>query len=550
MPPGGRLVALALAGVAALLTACGPDAASLVEEASVGAGAPAHGDTFIEATIGDIAGLIPNITSDGASHEVGNMIYDGLVKADKDLNFVAAMAESWEFSPDCLELTWKLKRDIKWHDGHPFTAEDVLFTYQAMVNPKTPTAYKEDFLAVKSAEVIDPYTFRVRYARPLAKAVQSWSMWMLPKHLLEKYVADGKLKDSPENSRPVGTGPYRFQEWKSGEKVVLVSNHEYYGGRPYLGRIVYRVIPNQGTIFLELKAKGVDLASLTAIQYARQTEYPAFRKAFRKYRYPSSAYTYFGFNLKDPRFADRRVRQAFAHAIDKQELMEGVLMGLAREATGPIRPGSWAYTDKVMRYDYSPEKAKALLAEAGWKDDGDGVLRDKDGKTFSFTIRTNQGNEERKKVAEILQQRLAAIGVKTEIQVIEWASFIKEFIKKKRFEAVVLGWGVGTDPDQYGVWHSSQMGPDQLNQISYANPEVDHLLEEGRASCHQQERIKYYHRFQEVLAEDQPIVFLYFRDALPVVSSRVQGIQPAPSGIFYNFIQWYVPKQVQRYTSG
>jgi peptide/nickel transport system substrate-binding protein len=550
MPPGGRLVALALAGVAALLTGCGPDAASHVEESSVGAGAPAHGDTFIEATIGDIAGLIPNITSDGASHEVGNMIYDGLVKADKDLNFVGAMAESWEFSPDCLELTWKLKRNIKWHDGHPFTAEDVLFTYQAMINPKTPTAYKEDFLAVKSAEVIDPYTVRVRYARPLAKAVQSWSMWMLPKHLLENYVANGKLKESPENSRPVGTGPYRFQEWKSGEKVVLVSNNEYYEGRPYLGRIVYRVIPNQGTIFLELKAKGVDLASLTAIQYARQTEYPAFRKAFRKYRYPSSAYTYFGFNLKDPRFADRRVRQAFAHAIDKQELMEGVLMGLAREATGPIRPGSWAYTNKVTRYDYSPEKAKALLAEAGWKDNGDGVLRDKDGKAFSFTIRTNQGNEERKKVAEILQQRLAAIGVKTEIQVIEWASFIKEFIKKKRFEAVVLGWGVGTDPDQYGVWHSSQMGPDQLNQISYANSEVDRLLEEGRASCHQQERIKYYHRFQEVLAEDQPLVFLYFRDALPVVSSRVQGIQPAPSGIFYNFIQWYVPKQVQRYTSG
>ena len=550
MPPGGCLVALALAGVAALLTGCGPDAASHVEESSVAAGAPAHGDTFIEATIGDIAGLIPNITSDGASHEVGNMIYDGLVKADKDLNFVGAMAESWEFSPDCLELTWKLKRNIKWHDGHPFTADDVLFTYQAMINPKTPTAYKEDFLAVKSAEVIDPYTVRLRYARPLAKAVQSWSMWMLPKHLLENYVADGKLKESPENSRPVGTGPYRFQEWKSGEKVVLVSNNEYYEGRPYLGRIVYRVIPNQGTIFLELKAKGVDLASLTAIQYARQTEYPAFRKAFRKYRYPSSAYTYFGFNLKDPRFADRRVRQAFAHAIDKQELMEGVLMGLAREATGPIRPGSWAYTNKVTRYDYSPEKAKALLAEAGWKDNGDGVLRDKDGKAFSFTIRTNQGNEERKKVAEILQQRLAAIGVKTEIQVIEWASFIKEFIKKKRFEAVVLGWGIGTDPDQYGVWHSSQMGPDQLNQISYANPEVDRLLEEGRASCHQQERIKYYHRFQEVLAEDQPLVFLYFRDALPVVSSRVQGIQPAPSGIFYNFIQWYVPKQVQRYTSG
>jgi peptide/nickel transport system substrate-binding protein len=551
MRPGGGLIALALAGAIASSSGCGREAPGLADETSAAlAGAPAYGDTFIEATIGDIAGLIPNITSDGASHEVGNMVYDGLVKVDKNLNYIGAMAESWQFSADCLDLTWKLRPGIKWHDGRPFTAEDVLFTYQTMINPKTPTAYKEDFLAVKHAEVVDPLTFRVTYARPLAKAVQSWGMWMLPKHLLEKYVADGKLKESPENSRPVGTGPYRFQEWKSGEKVVLIANHDYYEGRPYLGRIVYRVIPNQGTIFLELKAKGVDLASLTAIQYTRQTEYPAFRKAYRKYRYPSSSYTYFGFNLKDPRFADRRVRQAFAHAINKQELIEGVAMGLAREATGPIRPGSWAYTANVARYDYDPAKAKALLAEAGWKDNGDGVLRDRDGKAFSFTIRTNQGNEERKKIAELIQQRLGAIGVKTEIQVIEWASFIKEFIKKKRFETVVLGWGVGTDPDQYGVWHSSQTGPDQLNQISYANPEIDRLLEEGRASCHQAERVKYYHRFQEVLAEDQPLVFLYFRDALPVVSSRVQGVQPAASGIFYNFREWYVPKQIQRYTSG
>jgi peptide/nickel transport system substrate-binding protein len=544
------LAGAALALACALLPGCGPDGPALGDEIVAGPSTPAYGDTFIEATIGDISGLIPNITSDGASHDVGSMIYDGLVKTDKDLNYVGAMAESWEFSKDCLQLTWKLRRDVKWHDGRPFTADDVMFTYQTMINPRTPTAYKEDFLAVKHAEVVDPYTFRVTYDRPLAKAVQSWGMWMLPKHLLEKYVGDGKLKESPENSRPIGTGPYRFQDWKSGEKVVIVANPDYYEGRPYLGRVVYRVIPSQGTIFLELKARGVDLASLTAIQYTRQTEYPAFRKAYRKYRYPSSAYTYFGFNQKDPRFADRRVRQAFAHAIDKQELIEGVLMGLAREATGPIRPGTWAYTDQVARYPYSPEKAKALLAEAGWKDNGDGVLRDRDGKPFSFTIRTNQGNEERKKVAEIIQQRLGAIGVQAEIQVIEWASFIKEFIKKKRFEAVVLGWGVGTDPDQYPVWHSSQTGPDQLNQISYANPEVDRLLEEGRAACSQHERIKYYHRFQEVLAEDQPIVFLYFRDALPVVASRVQGVQPGPSGILYNFNEWYVPAPLQRYTSG
>ncbi|MDP2627511.1 MAG: ABC transporter substrate-binding protein, partial [Candidatus Rokubacteria bacterium] len=346
-------------------------------------------------------------------------------------------------------------------------------------------------------------------------------------------------------------GPYRVTEWKSAATIVLAANPAPYEGRPSLGRIVYRIIPSQGTIFLELKARGVDLASLTALQYVRQTEYPAFRKAYRKYRYPSSGYTYFGFNLKDPRFADRRVRQAFAHAINKQELIDGVVLGMARDATGPLRPGTWAYTDRVKRYEHDPEKARALLAEAGWKDrDGDGLVEDKEGRPFTFTIRTNQGNEERKKVAEIIQQRLKEVGVGVEIQILEWSSFLKEFIKKKRFEAIVMGWGVGTDPDQYVVWHSSQNGPDQLNHISYANPEVDALLEAGRASCAQPDRVRYYHRLQEVMAEDLPVIFLYFRDALPVVASRVRGVEPAPAGIFYNFTEWFVPRELQRYTSG
>ena len=245
------------------------------------------------------------------------------------------------------------------------------------------------------------------------------------------------------------------------------------------------------------------------------------------------------------------MRQAFAHAINKRELIEGVAMGLAREVDGPVRPGSWAYTDRVKHFDFDPKKAKDLLAEAGWSDrDGDGLVEDKDGKPFTFTIRTNQGNDERKKIAEIIQQRLADVGVKAEIQIIDWASFIKEFVKPRKFEALVLGLGSGTDPDQYVVWHSSQVGPDQMNRTGYANPEVDALLERGRASCHQQERIQYYHRIQEILAEDVPMLFLYVRDALPVVSSRVRGLDPGPAGITHNFHEWFVPTPLQVYTSG
>ena len=501
---------------------------------------------------GDIGGLIPSLTSDLPSHEVGGLIYDGLVKTDKDLNLAPAMAESWTYSRDCLELTFKLRRNVKWHDERPFTADDVVFTYQTMINPKTPAPFKEGFLLVEDVVAPDPYTVRVRYAKPYARAVETWDTEMLPKHLLQSFAAAGTLRESPQNSWPVGTGPYRFQEWKPGEKVVLVANPDYYEGRPYLSRIVYRVIPSQATIFLELKAKGVDYVStLTGLQYARQTEYPAFRKAYHKYRYPASDYTFLGFNLTDPRFADRRVREAFAYAINKQELIDGVRLGLAREATGPIRPGTWAYTKDVKRFEFDPEKAKALLAEASWKDrDGDGIVEDPDGKPFTLTIRTNQGNDERKKIAEIIQQRLKDIGVQAEIQLIEWAAFIKEFVKPRRFEIVVLGLGTGTDPDQFVVWHSSQRGPDQMNRSGYANPEVDQLLEVGRMSCVQKDRVRYYHRIQQILAEDLPVIFLYYRDALPVVSSRIRGVSPAPAGILYNFDEWYVPKAQQRYTAG
>ena len=542
---------LAWAGGLGLAAACNGPIDNRLDE-SAAAGPPAYGDTFIEASIGDIGGLIPTLTSDQSSYEVGGLIYDGLIKTDKDLNLAPAMAQSWTYSRDCLDLTFKLRRDIKWHDGYPFTAADVVFTYEAMINPKTPAPFKEGFLLVKSVEAPDPYTVRVHYDKPYARAVETWGTSILPKHLLQSFADAGTLRESPQNSQPVGTGPYRFQEWKPGEKVVLVSNPDYYEGRPYLSRIVYRVIPSQATIFLELKANGVDYVNtLTGIQYARQTEYPAFRKAYHKFRYPASDYTFLGFNLKDPRFADRRVRQAFAHAINKQELIDGVRLGLAREATGPIRPGTWAYTDKVPRFDYDPEKAKALLAEAGWKDrDGDGVVEDSTGKPFTLTIRTNQGNDERKKIAEIVQQRLKEIGVQADIQLIEWAAFIKEFVKPRRFEVVVLGLGTGIDPDQFVVWHSSQRGPDQMNRTGYDNPEVDRLLEAGRTSCVQSERVRYYHRIQEILAGDLPMIFLYYRDALPVVASRVRGVIPSPSGIMYNFNEWYVPKTQQRYTSG
>jgi len=536
--------AVALAGLA---VGCQGEAAS---EQKTGANTPAYGDTMVEASIGNVSSLIPNITSDQSSHEVGDLMYNGLVTLGRDLELAPELAKSWTFSKDCLTLDFKLHERVKWHDGAPFTAADVVFTWATLINPKTPSPYKSDFNDVERVDALDRHTVRVTYKKPYAKAVLSWAIPMLPRHLLEGWVKDGKIKEAPQNwSAPVGTGPYRFKEMKSGEKVVVVANPDYFKGKPHVTRIVYRIIPSQATIFLELKAKGVDLASLTALQYTRQTQYPAFEKAYNKYRYAVGSYTYFGFNLKDKRFADRRVRLALAHAINKQELLDGVVQGLGRRATGPFRPGGWADNPNVKGVSYDPKRAAALLAEAGWTTRNAAGVLVKDGQPFTFELLTNQGNDERKKIAEIIQASLRELGVGVEIRVLEWAALLKEHIKKRQFDAIVLGWGTGADPDQFVVWHSSQSGPDDLNHISYANPEVDALLEAGRSSCVQADRARFYHRLHEVLAEDQPLVFLYWRDALPAVSSRLFGINPGPAGIKWNLDTWFVPKHLQRYTA-
>jgi peptide/nickel transport system substrate-binding protein len=505
---------------------------------------PVHGDTFIEASIGEPNNLLPVLASDSASSDINGKVYNGLIRYDKNLQLEGELAESWEISEDKLSFTFHLRKDVTWHDGAPFTSADVLFTYQLYINPDVPTSYAEDFLQVAKAEAPDPYTFRVTYEKPYAPALESWGTSIHPKHLLE-----GKeITKSPLSRSPIGTGPYKFVKWDAGEKVVLLANPDYFEGQPYLHRIVYRVIPDTSTQFLELQSGGLDYMGLTPIQYSTQTDTPAFKRKFNKYRYLSFSYTYLGYNLTKPLFQDKRVRHAISYAINKQELIDGVLLGLGQAATGPYKPDTWVYNAKVKRYDYNPELSRSLFAEAGWVDsDNDGVL-DKDGKKLAFTIVTNQGNDLRSKTAEIIQRRLKEVGVSVEIRVVEWATFLKEFIFPGNFDTTILGWSGGPEPDQYNIWHSSKTAPRELNFVKFSNQEVDELLETGRRTFDQEERKLIYDRFQEILAEEQPYTFLYVGEALPAVANRVRGIEPSPAGISHNFNYWWVAKSEQKYT--
>ncbi|WP_303721249.1 peptide-binding protein [Malonomonas rubra] len=526
-----------------LLVACdNPETTSLpgVEQALT----PEYGDTFIEASIGDASTLLPVLASDSASSDINGLLYNGLVRYDKNLVIEGELAESWQISEDNLTITFKLRKNVKWHDGVPFTSADVKFNYELYIDPHTPTAYAESFKQVTSVEAPDPYTFIVHYDKPYAPALISWGMSVHPKHLLEGQ----DVTKSPLARKPVGTGPYKLVEWQSGEKIVLESNPDYFEGQPYIKRVVYRIIPDTATQFLELQTGSLDFMGLSPLQYDRQTDTAAFRRLYNKYRYLNFGYTYLGYNLRRPLFQDKRVRKALSFAINKQEIIDGVLLGYGVAATGPYKPDTWVYNPNVPRYDYNPEKARALLAESGWSDsDNDGIL-DKDGQKFSFVIVTNQGNDLRSKTGEIIQRRFKDIGVEVKLRVIEWATFLKEFINPGNFDATILGWSGGPEPDQYNIWHSSKTGPRQLNFIKFENAEVDKLLEEGRRVFDQQQRKAYYDRFQEVLAEEQPYTFLYVGEALPAISKRFRGVDPAPAGIRYNFTEWFVPKAEQKYS--
>jgi len=504
---------------------------------------PDYGDAIVVGAIGEPRTLIPIMASDSASGAICGLIFNGLVKYDKDLNLVGDLAKGWDISEDGLKITFYLRRGVRWQDGQPFTARDVEFTYKGLVDPRVRTAYSGDFKMIKRLEVIDDYTVRVLYKEPFSPGLSSWTMGIMPEHLLK-----GEDLNTTRFARhPVGTGPYRFRLWKTGERVELVSNHDYFEGRPYIDRYIYRIIPDQATLFLELRAGGVDEISLTPLQARRQTQSRFFKGNFNKFRYPSFGYTYLGYNLKDFRFRDLRVRQAINYAINKEEIIRGVLLGLGRVSTGPFIPESWAYNKAVKAVGYDPEKARMLLKEAGWRDlDGDGVL-EKNGRRFSFTIITNQGNGERRMTAEIIQRRLKEVGIEVKIKIIEWSSFVSEFIDKRRFDAVLLGWGLSRDPDMYDIWYSSKTKEGEFNFVGYSNPEVDRLLLEGRCTFDREERTRIYHKIHRILYHDQPYLFLYVPDALPIIQKRFRGIKAAPAGIGYNFIKWYVPKAEQRY---
>ncbi len=507
---------------------------------------PARGDRLIDASIGDATNLIPMIAGDASSHAIAGQLYLPLLKYDKNLNLVGQLANSWQISPDNKTIIFHLRPKLKWTDGKDFTSADCAFTLKLIQDKHTQSAYKADYALVAGFETPDPLTFIVHYREAFSPALASWSsLAILPKHIF----AHVDIMHTDLSRHPKATiGPYQLADWQSQQSILMRANPGYFDGPVWISQRLTRIIPDRATQFLELSAGRLDSVGLTPIQYQRLFATKPFLKAnYKRYKYLDFVYTYLGFNLKRKPFDDVRVREAIAYAINRQEILDGVQLGLGETIASPYKPGTFWVNQKLKPRPYDPEKSRTLLAAAGWRDsDGDGVF-DKNGVRLSFTILTNNGNKQRADAATIIQHRLKKIGIEVNIRLVEWSAFIENFINKRQFDAVILGWSLSPDPDQFTIWHSSQTGPRQFNFLSYSNPKVDAALVAARRTFDRQQRKQQYDLMQAEIYKDVPMVFLFAPYSLPVMHKRIHGIKPAPAGIGYNSEHWYVPKPLQKY---
>ncbi|MDD5382238.1 MAG: peptide-binding protein [Candidatus Margulisbacteria bacterium] len=476
---------------------------------------------------GEVSVLNPILSTDTVSSAVEGVIFTGMVTFNESLEPVPDLAKSWDVSSDGKIWTFHLRRDVKWHDGVPLTADDVVFTFNSILDPKVNSVRRSDYIIDGQPirfKAVDKYTVQAILPKPFAPFLIHAAMSIIPKHLL----AGKDINTAAFNRKPVGTGPFIFKEWQTGDHVTVVRNPNYYLGKPLLKEIIYKIIPDENSALVALEAGEIDEAGIPPKDYTRMKAV----KGINVYESDVLLYTYLGFNLANPKFTDKRVRQALAYATDKKQLVNLILRGLGTPAYAPSAPISWAYSDRVPKYQYDPEKAKKLLKEAGVKD-------------LEFTILVNQGNKEREKAAVILQQQYKKIGVKVKIRVMEWSAILKIVNANKDpkdFEAVIMGWSLGLDPDGYSIWHSSQY-PQGFNFIKYKDPLVDKLLEEGRTTVDKGKRKQIYAKLWKAIAEDQPYVFLWYPKAIAGVNDRVGGLsKPGPAGLFLHIEKVYKKK--------
>ncbi|AEI44024.1 peptide-binding protein [Paenibacillus mucilaginosus] len=537
----------ALLSAAVLLSACtsgenttAPPAGEQTPPAAEAKKEKTDGGEIIWAYLSDPQGFSDLWATTTTSSEINDLVTSSLYhySTKQDLDPDLAVGQP-TFSEDKKEMTVKIRTDAKYTDGQPVTADDVVFTYNVALSPDYKGPRKGVFEQLAKVEKVDEATIKFTFKQPFASFIDLMAYNILPKHILgETPVKD--MDKAPFIKQPVGSGPYKLEEWKQGQYLRLVRNENYYGGKPAVEKVTVKIIPDANSIMAQLQTGEVNASTVPADnlavieQYAKTSGKIKLQKGIK-----SSTYLYVAWNLTNPLFQDKKVRQALTMAIDRQGIVDGVQEGQGVIVHSQTPPTYWSYTENVPKFPFDAEKAKAMLAEAGWKDsDGDTIL-DKDGKKFEFEMQVNQGNKVREKAVTVIQQQLKKIGISVQPRVVEGSAFSKNF-QSKQFESIFYGWNISGDPNPKGIWHSAEI-EHGLNTVTYKNPEVDKLIDEDLQTFDTNKRKELLGKIDALIAEDQPYTFLYSPTTTVAYPANLEGFNPARDSL-REVEKWYFTK--------
>ncbi|CAN5784581.1 peptide-binding protein [soil metagenome] len=513
-----------------------------------------YGGTAVLPMVTGLETMNPLAVSDYGTQVVQrSVLFTPLVSYNERLEPTPSLAESWDtvrVAPDTLELTFRLRRDVFWHDGEPTTADDVLFTFERMLDPRVAFPGMAKLARYRPhAELLDPYTIRF-WLRPHAEFLEVWyTTPAVPRHILGN-VPPEQLRQHPFGVRePVGNGPFRFVRHTPNQEWVFEANPnhpEALGGRPYLDRLVYREIPDYTTLLTEVLTGRLDVAGVRPEHLDRVRAAPDVR--LLSFSIPQ--WTFIAWNTRLPLFRDARVRRALSLALNREAIVQGVLYGIPEVGRTPVTPAHWAYAgdDPETLLPYDPAEARRLLAEAGWSDrDGNGVLQDEAGREFRFTMKTRLGNDSWREIAEIAQAQLGALGIVVRPQLVESATLLQQIQgqpgargeRERDFDAVVLNWVEGFGKDDSPLLHSRSRN-EPRGFVGYTNQEAERLLDTLAVTMDREHARPLWHQYQRLMAREVPYTVIYYGKPLVAVSRRMQGVEMDPRGSLASVAGWWI----------
>ena len=534
------LLAVFLSLALALAAACGGGEGEKQPDPAVSSNEPHRGGTLIRRIDSECKTLNWVMITTVYEDYVLKYLYDPLVFYDENLEYVPVLAKSYDVSDDHLRITVHLRDDIYWHDGEPITARDVKFTMDMIKDPTVPALNKAGYFSkLDRIEVVDDHTAVFHWKELYSPSVFALTqLTPIPEHIY----GVGDFEKNPANRKPVGSGPFKFDEWRTSQYISLLRNENYHGKKAYLDRVIFRIIADDAVGLNALKAGELDEMRVTQIQWERQTVDDDFLERFDKYPYYIPSYNYIGWNCRTEWFKDRRVRLAMTKLFDRESINAKIYSGYAKMISGPFYINSWSYDRSVKPHPFDPKDARRLLREAGWVDTDNDGIRDKNGLKFEFDMLIHAGSTIAKQFAELFQEECKKAGIEVKIRQLEGATFFDR-IDKGNFNACMLAWRLDLDPDIYDTFHSSQIPPQGLNHGFYSNVKVDSLLELGRTTFGQEARAEFYHEIHRIMHIDQPYTFINTVPEKRPINKRVKNVIISPNGP-YDFYPganyWYI----------